>query len=116
MPAQWSLLETAVAVYFVSRGSGHEGCRRILAFKYPGQLEPRSMLAIRGKLDQIRKIPGLWKDVGGWDRTAVDAWLVGLGIHNLEAMVRVGKAEIDMVPQVIDTDIIFRGAKCLPTG
>ncbi|KAL8789531.1 MAG: hypothetical protein Q9213_001144 [Squamulea squamosa] len=77
-------------VYFASKGASHESCRKILALKLAEQQpEPRSMLAVRGKLDQIRKIPGLWDDISGWDQAAVDQWLVDLGVENLRALVEV---------------------------
>lgn len=111
MPAHWSNHETVVVVYFASRGAGHEACRKILALKCAGtEPEPRTMLAVRGKLDQIRKIPGLWNETNGWDRAAVDTWLVRQGVDNLEALVGVGYEEIGLVPQVGDRTETLKGS------
>lgn len=97
---QWNKYETAVVVYFASRGASHEGCRQILELKTAGQSsEPRSILAVRGKLDTVRRIPGLWTE-SGWIRPAVDAWLLSLGVENLEAFIGVGNEEIEMIPFV----------------
>ncbi|KAL8856887.1 MAG: hypothetical protein Q9178_006476 [Gyalolechia marmorata] len=97
--SQWNKDELAVVVYFASRGAGHEGCRQILALKTAGKTpEPRSMLAVRGKLDTVRRIPGLWNEWSGWIRPAVDAWLLDMGVENLEALIGVGNEEIAMVP------------------
>ncbi|KAL9009165.1 MAG: hypothetical protein Q9173_005784 [Seirophora scorigena] len=57
------------------------------------------MLAVRGKLDKIRKIPSLWDEVHGWDRNAVDTWLLSLGVDNLEALVRVRIEDLQSIPQ-----------------
>ena len=99
--SQWKKDEVAVIVYFASRGAGHEGCRQILALKTAGQTsEPRSMLAVRGKLDAVRRVPGLWTESSGWIRPAVDAWLLQLGVENLQAFVGAGDEEIAMIPMV----------------
>ncbi len=58
------------------------------------------MLAVRGKLDTVRKIPGLWTDSSGWIRLAVDVWLLHLGVENLEAILGVGNEELAMVDWV----------------
>ena len=98
---QWKKYEIAVVVYFASRGAGHEGCRQILGLKTAGQnSEPRSILAVRGKLDTVRRIPGLWTELSGWIRPAVDEWLLSLGVENLEAFIGVGNEEIAMIPLV----------------
>ena len=67
MPSQWTRQELAIVVYFASRGAGHEACRKILLRKVAGKRpEERTLLAIRGRLDQIRHVEGLWNDTTGW--------------------------------------------------
>lgn len=92
-------------VYFASRGASHEACRRILALKCArAQPESRSMLAVRGKLDQVRKTQGLWDEMSGWNLTEVDKWLMALEVEDLSSLVAVGKEELDVIPPVSTQD------------
>ena len=94
----WDDYETAIVVYFASRRATHEGCKRILSHKSAGAYE-RSLFSIRGKLDQVRTIPGLWSN-NGWNLEAVDTWIAGLEISDLQAAITVGYDEMTCVPLV----------------
>lgn len=94
----WSTHETAIVVYFASRCVHAEGCTNILALKTGGTLRmPRTAQDVEGRLEDIRRIPGLWDRQLGWNRPVVDEWLVGIQKGNLRALVGVGFEELQMV-------------------
>jgi len=76
----WMPLEVGVLAYFTSRGVDDLACRDILALK-SGR---KPIEAIRAKVQEIQRIPGLW--VGRpsrFDTQAVDVWLRSLQLHKL---------------------------------
>lgn len=49
-------------VYFISRGVGHEAAVRSSGSKPLGRLPSRDLYSVRGKVDTIRRVPGLWTE------------------------------------------------------
>ncbi|KAL9045012.1 MAG: hypothetical protein Q9214_001892 [Letrouitia sp. 1 TL-2023] len=104
---QWDDYETAIVVYFASRHASHDACRQILDLKCAGKhAEPRTVISVRSKLDAIRKIEGLWSDRQGWNRIAVDNWLISLRLPELQAAVGVGKEELSMIAEENRTEFL----------
>ena len=107
MPSKWDDSEVAVVVYFASRGASHEACRKILALKCAGRCASgQTLLAVRGKLYTVRQNSDLWSEASGWNRGAVDSWLLDLETKSLQDLVAVGEVELSMVPKVSCTPTI----------
>ena len=114
MPYQkWDNFSLAIVVFFASRNAGHEGCSKILHFKSGGKGEPRSVQSIRGKLDGIRSIGGLWSGKEGWNIGAVDRWLVDLDVPSLRTILSCGLKEVSLIPLVITSEYISSGNKLM---
>ena len=63
--------------------------------------ELRTVQTVRSKLDEIRKIDGLWDSAKRWDIEAVDCWLLTFQVSNLEATVGFSYGELSFVPEII---------------
>lgn len=97
----WTEEEVVTMVYFASRKVDHEGVSKILTIKLSeSTVEPRTVLAIRSKLDGIRGIEGLWSSKDGWNIHNVDQWLIGRNVPNLQTCISFGEAELAMVSDV----------------
>ena len=98
---RWDDDELAIAIYFASRNAGHEACAKIIQYKTGREhLKPRSSVAVRTKLDDIRKIGNLWHHQTGWNLKAVDEYLEGLHVSDLDALKNVGEKELTLIPEV----------------
>ena len=98
MSPHWTKAETAVVVYFASRGAGHEACSKIVSLKT--ELPNRGVISMRTKINHIRSQHALSNEANGWDLVAVDKFLQSLELLNLEALCGVGQEELSLMPEV----------------
>lgn len=99
--SEWSNQETAVIVYFASRHVDYLGCSRILVRKSGKRLlMPRIAFDVEKRLNEVMRTHDLCNSNVKWDYSKVDAWLAGMGLYNLRALVEVGIEELQIVAPV----------------
>ena len=93
----WTSEETIIVLFFASRGVDHEGCAKILQRKFDSKGGPRSMIAVRTRLDEMKE--GLWEDGTGWAQHQVDNWISSQNA-DVRTLVSAGNEEVACVTPV----------------
>ena len=98
---RWNDDELAIVIYFVFRNADHEAYVKIIQYKIEKKnLKSRSNVAVRIKLDDIRKIKNLWHHQTDWNLKIVDEYLKNLHVFDFDALKNVNEKKLTLISEI----------------
>ena len=98
----WTALESAILLYFSSRGVCSRACQDLVGLT--GAL--KSAAAVRSKLEDLRRVRGLWNiHLVCWNMEEVDEWLRCLDLRGIQLYM---VTSLDAQQELIVATVSFR--------